>query len=72
MPMHLRRIVDAVSYLIALGVTLVMRYGFDLNVYAAAGVGLLLAVALPFLISRFLALYFIRRMERAGQRGPQP
>lgn len=62
--MYLRRIIDSFSFTLALGVGAYVRYGIDGSWFAAIGVGVVIFIVMPFIISRVWATYLIRRMER--------
>src|SRR5437667_10572027 len=66
MPMHWRRLLDSVSFLLGLGVAAWMKYGLDSAWWAAIGVGLLVFIITPFIVSRALAKHLIRRMEQVA------
>jgi hypothetical protein len=64
MPMYLRRIIDSLSFIIAVGVGTFIRYGIEGSWLAAIGIGIVIFLVAPFLVSRLWAKYLIARMER--------
>jgi hypothetical protein len=51
---------------VALGVAAWMKFSLDSAWWAAVGVGLLVFVVTPFIVSRVWAKYLLKRMERAA------
>jgi len=72
MPMHWRRFIDVLSFLIGLTLTLCLRFGLDWGWLGAIAIGVVVFVALPFVLSRLVAIFIIRRMERGRRRMSQP
>jgi hypothetical protein len=68
MPMHWRRMIDGSAFILAVAVGAYLRYGLEASWYAAIGVAVLIFIATPFVLSRVLAIYLIRRMERVTRR----
>ncbi len=66
MPMYLRRIVDSIGFILGVGVGAWMRYAQDASWWVAIGLGVIVFAVVPFVLSRVLALYYIRRLERAS------
>jgi hypothetical protein len=64
----MRRLVDGLSFVVAAVVGVWLRYNLEASWYVAVGVAMLVFIALPFAISRYWALYLIRRAERVGKR----
>jgi hypothetical protein len=60
--------IDGFAFILALAVGAYLRYGLEASWYAAIGMAALLFIATPFALSRMLAIYLIRRMERATRR----
>lgn len=67
-PMGQRRLIDSLSFLVAAGAGALLRYSLETSWYVAGGAAILVFIALPFAISRYWALFLIRRAERAARR----
>ena len=65
MPIGCGRIIDSVAFVLAVAAAVCVRYGFETNWYAAIGLAVIVFALTPFILSRFWAMYLIRRMERA-------
>jgi uncharacterized membrane protein YhfC len=64
MPMRWRRIIDTTAFIFAVGVAAWVKYGLDGSWYAAIGWAALVFFLTPFILSRVLGTYILRRMER--------
>ena len=67
MPMRWRRIIDSTAFALAVSVAAWTRYGLETSWYAALGWALLVFMLVPFVVSRMLARYLFRRLERVQQ-----
>jgi hypothetical protein len=65
--MRWRRIIDSTAFALAVGVAAWTRYGLETSWYAALGCALLVFLLVPFVVSRMLARYLFRRLERVQQ-----
>ena len=59
MPMNL-----SISFIVALVVGACIRYGIDSSWFTAIGVGVVIFILTPFVVSGVRARYLIRRIER--------
>jgi hypothetical protein len=63
--MPMRRILDFSAFIIGVLAMLLLRYGFDYGWLLSLGIGLVVFIVIPFVVSRFYALFLLRRMERS-------
>jgi hypothetical protein len=67
--MSWRRVIDStLTFLLAVGVSVWIRYGLESSWYLAIGCAVIVFVLTPFIVSRVLGTYILRRMERATDR----
>jgi hypothetical protein len=59
MPMNL-----SISFIVALGVGACIRYGIDSSWFTAIGVGIVIFILTPFIVSGVRAKYLFSRIER--------
>ena len=59
MPMNL-----SISFIVALGVGACIRYGIDSSWFTAIGVGVVIFILTPFIVSGVRAKYLFSRIER--------
>jgi Na+/H+ antiporter NhaD/arsenite permease-like protein len=62
--MRWRRMIDSVAFIFAVGVAVWIRYGLDRDWYSVIGWAALVLFITPFVVSRVLGTYILRRTER--------
>jgi hypothetical protein len=62
--MSWRRVIDSTAFLLAVGVAVWIRYGLESSWNLAIGCAVIVFVLTPFIVSRVLGTYILRRMER--------
>jgi hypothetical protein len=65
--MYLRRIIDTSSFVLALLVGAYLHFALEFGWIGTAIVAVLIFLATPFIVSRFLAKRLIARMEREAE-----